>query len=84
MNPLPMPARPWLEITMDFIEALPIYEGYNTILVFVDMFTKYAHFIPLKHPFTAPVVAKAFLTNVVKLHGPPQTFVSNTDKIFMS
>ena len=37
------------DITMDFIEALPKTNGYTLILVVVDMYTKCAHFIPLKH-----------------------------------
>jgi len=60
---------------MDFIEGLPKSEGYDVILVVVDRFTKYAHFVALKHPFTAPTVAKAVFDNVVKLHGLPKTIV---------
>jgi hypothetical protein len=54
---------------MDFIEGLAKSEGYNSILVVVDRFSKYAHFIPLKHPFTTPQVALVFLDEVVRIHG---------------
>lgn len=50
----------------------------------VGRYTKYAHFIPLKHPFTAPGVARAMFDNVIKLHGLPRTIISNWDRIFFS
>jgi len=69
---------------MNFIEGLPKSEGYNVILVMVDRFTKCAHFIPIKHPYTANTIARAVFDNVVKLHGLPKTIVSDRDKIFTS
>lgn len=39
------------------------------ILVVVDRFTKYAHFIPIEHPFSAQAIALVVFENVVKLHG---------------
>lgn len=66
LQPLPVPASAWQMISLDFVEGLPRSGNANCILVVVDSFTKYAHFIPLLHPFTALGVAKAFLNNVYK------------------
>jgi len=69
---------------MDFIEGLPSSQGKTTILVVVDRLTKYAHFCPVSHPYTASTIAQLFMDNIVKLHGVPQSIVSDRDKIFTS
>ena len=45
---------------MDFIEGLPKSKAKDVILVVVDQFTKYAHFIALAHPYTAATVAELY------------------------
>ena len=84
LSPLKPPEGAWQDISMDFIEGLPTSNGYNCILVVVDRFTKYSHFLPLKHPFTAAYVAKEFMDKVVKLHSIPLSIVSDRDRIFTS
>lgn len=84
LQPLPIPNGPWQDISMDFIDGLPKSEGYTVIFVVVDRYTKYAHFMPLKHPFTASKVAKLFMDNIVRLHGIPRSIVSDRDKVFTS
>lgn len=84
LNPLPIPSGPWSDVSMDFIEALPKVIGYSVILVVVDRFTKYAHFFPVKHPYTAVSIARLFFDNVVKLHGIPNSIVSDRDKVYTS
>jgi hypothetical protein len=69
---------------MDFIEGLPKSQSFDTILVVIDKFTKYGHFIPLKHPYTAMTVAQLFLNQVYRYHGMPQVVVSDRGKVFTS
>jgi hypothetical protein len=69
---------------MDFIEVLPKVGGKSVILTVVDRFSKYAHFIPLAHPYTAESVAKAFFSNIVRLHGFLASIISDRDVVFTS
>jgi hypothetical protein len=84
LEPLEVPPAAWQVISMDFIEGLPNSGAVNCVLVVIDYFTKYGHFIPLRHPFTAATVAKSFMANVYKLHGMPMAIITDRDRIFTS
>jgi hypothetical protein len=55
---------------------------FNSILVVVNRFSKYSHFIPLKHPFSAKDVAQQILDVMVRLHGMLASVVSDRNNIF--
>ena len=61
------PKRPWECVSMDFIVSLPKSEGFGSIMVVVDRFSKHATFIPAAVDCTAEEAAQLFLHNVVKL-----------------
>nr|GEW78768.1 ankyrin repeat-containing protein [Tanacetum cinerariifolium] len=64
--------------------TLPKSEGYTVILVVVDRLSKYAHFVPLHHPYTAKTIATAFLREVVRSHGILESIISDRDRVFLS
>lgn len=69
---------------MEFIEGLPKSKGMDVILVVVDRLTKYAHYLPMSHPYSVKQVAQLFMDNIYKLDGPPEVIVSDRDHIFTS
>ena len=82
LEPLPTPKRPWESISMDFIVTLPKSEGFGSIMVILDRFSKYATFIPAPTDCTAEEAARLFLRNVVKLWRVPESIVSDRDPCF--
>lgn len=64
---------------MDFIKGLPKVNGKTVLLVVVDRFSKYVHFIPLLHPYTTVSVAYIFFSHIVRLHGLLESIVSDRD-----
>jgi hypothetical protein len=57
LQPLSIPECAWQVVSLDFVEGLPLSKKMNVVLVVVDNFSKYNHFLPLAHPFTALSIA---------------------------
>jgi len=75
--PNSIPEKPWTHISADFIMKLPLAQGYDLILVVVDILTKMVHFIPTTEKTLAEELARLFRDNVWKLHGLPESIISD-------
>ncbi|PNX73179.1 putative retrotransposon Ty3-gypsy subclass protein, partial [Trifolium pratense] len=72
----PIPEQIWEDISLGFITGLPKSKQFEAILVVVDRLSKYAHFIPLKHPYTSQKHSRDFFHHRInaklaaKYYGP--------------
>jgi transposase InsO family protein len=90
MQPMELPSEPWTDISMDFVTGLPLSKdpatglSYDSILVIVDRFTKYALMIPFRRDYTAVQLAHILKDRLIRDHGIPKTIISDRDKLFTS
>ena len=53
-------------------------------MVAVDQLTKSAHFLPVQMSYSMEMLAQIYLQEVVRIHGVPETIVSDRDPRFLS
>ena len=71
---------------MDFITGLPKSgpQQHDAILVIVDRLTKMAHYIPTHESVTSEGTARLYFDNIFRLHGLPDSLVSDRGTQFTS
>ncbi|KAL0170543.1 hypothetical protein M9458_035139, partial [Cirrhinus mrigala] len=84
LQPLPIPQRPWSHLSIDFVTDLPPSQGFTTILVIIDRFSKSCRLIPLKGLPTAMETALALFNHVFRVYGLPEDIVSDRGTPFTS
>jgi len=75
--PNSIPEKPWTHISADFIMKLPLAQRYNSILVVVDRLMKMVYFISTTEKTLAEGLARLFRDNMWKLHGLPESIISD-------
>jgi hypothetical protein len=85
LQPLPIPAWKWEDISMDFIVGLPkTSKGYDSIWLIVDRLTKLAHFLLVNKSNSVLAYAKLYIARILSLHGIPKTIVSGRGPQFVA
>ena len=81
-----VPVTRWSSVLMDFITGLPKSgtQQHDAILVTVDRLTKMAHYIPTHKSITSEGTARLNFDNIFRLHGLPNSLVSNRGTQFTS
>jgi len=69
--------KTWSYLTVDFITKLPVVAGKDAILVVCDRLSKMTHFVATTERTSAEGLARLFWDNVWKLHGLPESVVSD-------
>ena len=82
LEPLPTPDHPWESVSMDFIYSLLNSDGFGSIFVVIDRYSKYGTLMVAPKDCTAEEAAKLFFKNVVKYWGLPRTIISDRDPRF--
>jgi hypothetical protein len=84
LHNLPVPTKPWESIGMDFMGPFPKSKGKDYLLVVICRLTSMVHLIPTVTTATAQDVAWLFVKEIVRLHGIPNSIVSDRDRKFVS
>ena len=72
-----VPKKPWTHLMVDFIMKSPIVAGKDAILVVCDQLLKITHFVATTERTLAEGLARLFRDNMWKLHGLPESVVSD-------
>ena len=69
---------------VDFITKLPLVAGKNVILVVCDRLSKIAHFVVTTEGILVESLVRLFRDNVWKLHGLPESVISDRGPQFVA
>ena len=79
-----VPQKMWTHLTVDFITKLLVVAGKDAILVVCDRLSKMTHFVATTEGTSAERLVRLYWDNVWKLHGLPESMVSDRGPQFVA
>ena len=84
LHSLPIPDRPLQSIGLDFMGQLPKSNNFDYLLVIINQLTSQVHLVPTTMTVTTRGIVWLILKEVMRLHGIPESIVSDRDTKFTS
>ena len=86
LHSLPISTEPWRSVAMDFLGPFPRVDGmeYDYLWVIVCRCTSMVHLVPIRTTHTSADLAGLYVKEIVRLHGLPESIVSDRDPKFTS
>jgi len=72
-----VPEKPWTHLTVEFITKLLVIAGKDAVLVVCNRLSKITYFVTTMEGTSVEGLARLFRDNVWKLHGLPESVVSD-------
>ena len=82
LHSLLIPDRPWQSIGMDFMGPFPKLNNFDYLWVVINQLTSQVHLVPTTMTVTTKGIVCLILKEVVRLHGIPESIVSDRDTKF--
>ena len=79
-----VPEKPWIYLMVDFIMKLLVVARKNAILVVCDRLSKITYFVATTEETLVEGLARLFRDNIWKLHGLPESMVSDRGPQFVA
>ena len=79
-----VPQKTWTHLMVDFITKLLVVAGKDAILIVCDRLSKIIHFVATTEGTSAEGLARLYQDNIWKLHGLPESVVSDRGPQFVA
>ena len=76
--------KAWIYLIVDFITKLLLVAGKDAILVVCDQLSKMVHFVAMTEGMIVEGLARLFRDNMWKLHGLPESVISDRGPQFVA